>query len=62
MVRIVSNSGNNGEQWRIVANRSKWGTQNLGVNFAATWNGIFPLKSIDAYGRKGVSKRNFLGF
>ena len=49
VVRIVSNSANNGEQPRIVANCSKWGTQNLGVNLAATWNEIFPLKSIDAY-------------
>ena len=43
-MRIVSNSANNGEQSRIVANGSKWGTQNLGVNLAATGNGFFPLK------------------
>ena len=43
-MRRVWNSANNGEQSRIVANRSKWGTQNLGVNLAATWNGIFPAK------------------
>ena len=46
IVRTVSNSVTNGVQWRIVAIRSKWGTQNLRANLAATWNGIFPLKSI----------------
>ena len=40
---------NNDEQSRVVANRSKRGTQNLGVNLEATWNRIFPLKSIDVY-------------
>ena len=42
--RIVQIMANGREQWRIVANRGKWGTQNLGVNLAATWNRIFALK------------------
>ena len=29
--RTVANSG---DYWQIVANRSRWGTQNLGVNLA----------------------------
>ena len=40
---------NSDEYWRIVFNHSKWGTQNLRVNLAATWNGIFPQKGMDAY-------------
>ena len=56
IVQIVSNSANNGEQSRIVANivANLGVTQNLGVNLAATWNGIFPLESIDAYRDKKV--------
>lgn len=49
---ILQRKRTHGKQCMLIlpfAHNHKWGTQNLGVNLAETWNGIFPLKSIDAY-------------